>query len=73
MRKRKAPIGAVFFLVLLLAIVAFFNMQGGAAGVYNPEAEQHQVDDQMTESERAPGPRMNRATQTTPNQGAPPR
>lgn len=51
MRKRKAPIAAVFILVLLLAIVAFFNMRGAVAGVYDPDAAQHEMDRQMAEQE----------------------
>ncbi|MBL8059121.1 MAG: hypothetical protein JNK63_00225 [Chthonomonas sp.] len=54
MRKRKAPIAAVFFLVLLIAVAAFFNMQGGAAGVYNPDVEQHEMDQQQAAQEAPP-------------------
>lgn len=54
MRKRKTPIGAVFFLVLLISIVAFLNMQGGTAGVRNPEMEQHQMDQQQAAQGQQP-------------------
>lgn len=51
MRKRKAPVAAVFFLALLLAIVAFFNMQtskSGTPGVYDTEREQAEMDAQRS-------------------------
>lgn len=43
MRKRKAPIAAVFFLALLIAVVGFFNMRSASSappGVFDPGIEE---------------------------------
>ena len=51
MRKRKAPIGAVFLLALLLGIVVMINNQtrGGPAGTYDPDAEQAAMEAQQAQ------------------------